>query len=212
MQRVVSTWHISFRDSHQSHERSFSSTSLLSTGFPRIKPFLMTNCCVILFLVSRRYRLYIIVAATTKRQATMPPTTPPAIAPARLLGEEERLADAVATLMPVLTEEEGANVPLPSPRHSVAFAVTTLKVPFEVPNVDRVPLVCSENIRSEYSEPVGKDGLPGKQEGVKNIIPLVISMPGAMIPSAVSRFGMGWNVSLFLCNSWMLAKVGVPVV
>ena len=50
------------------------------------------------------------------------------------------------------------------------------------------------------------------QEGVKNIIPLVISMPDAIIPSVVNRFGMGWNVSLLLCNSWILTEAGVPAV
>ena len=92
-----------------SHKRSFSSynltqmrtvwdtkymllsltTSLLSTGLPITSPFLITNCCVVNFLVLRRCRLHITVAATAKRQATRPPTTPPAIAPAWVFDAED---------------------------------------------------------------------------------------------------------------------------
>jgi hypothetical protein len=35
------------------------------------------------------------------------------------------------------------------------------RTPFVTPKLVRVPFVFSENIRSEYPEPVGKDGLSG---------------------------------------------------
>jgi len=135
---------------------------------------------------------------------------PPAIAPALLLDEEETLAEVVA--VPVGSLLEGlladGNVNRPPPEQVVALSAEILKVLFVTPKVVRVPLVVSENIFNENPEPVGKDGLPGAQEGVKISISLVMLTPGAIIPCAVNKSWIGWNVSLLLCNSWILTKVG----
>jgi len=102
------------------------------------------------------------------------------------------LADVVAVaeglpLVELLAEE---NVNAPPPEHAVALSAEILKLPV-TPKLVRVPFVISENIRSVNPEPVGNDGLPDAQEGVRIITSFVILMPGANIPCAVSKFGMG---------------------
>jgi len=40
--------------------------------------------------------------------------------------------------------------------------------------------------------------------------PAATSIPVASNPSAVNRVGIGWNIVLLLCSSWILANAVVP--
>jgi len=113
--------------------------------------------------------------------------TPPAMAPARDedVPDVEMPAAGTAVDEGVLADVVDTYV-----LHSVALATTILNVPVLEPSNVWVPSVVCDKNRSEKPEPLGNDGAPETQDGVKNTSKLVTSIPVAIIPSDGSRPGM----------------------
>jgi hypothetical protein len=77
---------------------------------------------------------------------------------------EENVRVALLVQFVSFSEAEILNVYHDDPHHQYRVRrviVRGKRTPFDTPSVVRVPFVISENIRSEYPSPVGKDGLPG---------------------------------------------------